>query len=142
MSSSSETSSSYSSDSYSSEDLPIPDYYSQLCVLSPIYSDSEVRIGALLDLNSVDKRYVRVVPPKTFFTGGNFEGVEVEGEDTRVQDNAHFRVFFPRSTVEQEQMVIEAWVQNLVDSIKQLLYEIRTDGAKVEYVDPLELEVF
>ena len=128
--------------SESSEALPAPDYYSQLCVLQPIYSDTEVRIGALLDLNSVDKRYVGVAPPKIFFTGGNFAGVEVEGEHTTVRDNAHFRVFFPRSNVEQEQAVIDAWVQNTIDSVKQLLYEIRTDGAKAVYIDPLELEVF
>jgi hypothetical protein len=144
-SSSSEESSSLSSQEESlssSSEEHAPDYYSQLVFLAPIYNKEVVVVGCSLDLCEPDQRYQKVVRPLFINTGGTFEGVDVVGGSTEVEAAGFFRAEFERLSSQEEIDVIAAWFDYMIDSVKQFLYTIRTEGASVVYVDPLELEVF
>ena len=135
-------SSSSSEDFSSSSEDSGPDYFSQVCLLGPIFKASGVTISVVVDLCVPDALFVGAAPVQSIDPSGVFNGVEVSGVAQELRNNAYIKASFTPVDPPTDAAVIQLWSDSIVTKVVEALALVRAYGATRVVIDPDSVEVF
>ena len=128
--SSSSWSATYSTSSASSSSQSLADSGSQLVLFRVARNENFASYTVVVDLSELDARAVEFCGKPRIDPGGTFEGYVVRHQHLPIHDGMRmFLKIEPREDIEQENLIYQAWQQNVLSQLRAGIKFAREEAA-------------